>query len=414
MTAPLTIRSLHVENVKRIRVVDITPGEDDSVVILAGRNASGKSSVLDAIIAALGGPRALKDQPEMVRRGTDGAVSRILLGDYEVTRRWKADGSTTLEVRTADGAKYSKPQALLDGFLGKISFDPLAFANMPAKDQRATLLGLVELPFDLDRADALRKEAFDERTEANRDLKSLEAQLAGLPAADAAVLDGPTLDEAVRALHDGQRESSSALMLRNSIVRIDGDIAELQRRIRELEGDRADIVTSLGEMLIEPDIAALEAAVHAAGERATLAERAGQRKGLETQVGVQRAIVESKAAYLATIDGKKAEALAAAKMPIDGLGLDDDGVTFNSIPFSQCSRAQRVRVSFAIAMAANPTMRVILIADGAVLDDDNMRHVRQMAEAGGFQVWIERVAATDASCIVIEDGTVAGAVSADL
>jgi DNA polymerase III epsilon subunit-like protein len=51
----MKIVKLTAENVKRLRAVEITP--DDTVQIVTGRNAQGKTSVLDAIWLALcGGP----------------------------------------------------------------------------------------------------------------------------------------------------------------------------------------------------------------------------------------------------------------------------------------------------------------------------------------------------------------------
>ena len=49
----MKIVSLEAENYKRLKAVEITP--DGNMVVIGGRNAQGKSSVLDAIWAALGG-----------------------------------------------------------------------------------------------------------------------------------------------------------------------------------------------------------------------------------------------------------------------------------------------------------------------------------------------------------------------
>ena len=56
------IVSLTAENVKRISAVHIVPG-DGGVVLIGGRNAQGKSSVLDSIMYALGGASAIPDEP---------------------------------------------------------------------------------------------------------------------------------------------------------------------------------------------------------------------------------------------------------------------------------------------------------------------------------------------------------------
>ena len=49
----MKIIELQAENVKRLKAVDITP--DGTLQIIGGRNAQGKSAVLDSIWLALGG-----------------------------------------------------------------------------------------------------------------------------------------------------------------------------------------------------------------------------------------------------------------------------------------------------------------------------------------------------------------------
>ena len=106
------------------------------------------------------------------------------------------------------------------------------------------------------------------------------------------------------------------------------------------------------------------------------------------------------------IDRQKADALAAAQMPVDGLGFDDGGVTFGGVPFAQASSAEQIRVSLAMAMALNPTLRVVRICDGSLLDADSMAAIRAAAEAADVQVFVEMVGdgGGDPAAVVIEDG----------
>jgi hypothetical protein len=110
------------ENIKRLRAVEITP--DGTVQVITGKNAAGKSSVLDAIWLALGGGTASKSTAKPIRAGQDNAHVRLDLGDLVVTRTWAGD-KTTLKVESQDGAKYSSPQGVLDSLVGRLSFDAL-------------------------------------------------------------------------------------------------------------------------------------------------------------------------------------------------------------------------------------------------------------------------------------------------
>ena len=80
----MRIVELYAENVKRLRAVSITP--DPTVQVIGGRNAQGKSSVLDAIWLALGGGQASRAITRLVRDGEDHATVALDLGDLRVTR----------------------------------------------------------------------------------------------------------------------------------------------------------------------------------------------------------------------------------------------------------------------------------------------------------------------------------------
>jgi len=58
----------------------------------------------------------------------------------------------------------------------------------------------------------------------------------------------------------------------------------------------------------------------------------------------------------------------------------------------------------AIAMAANPALRVIRVRDGSLLDEDAMQMPADAADANDYQIWIERVDNTGEVGFVLEDG----------
>ena len=102
----------------------------------------------------------------------------------------------------------------------------------------------------------------------------------------------------------------------------------------------------------------------------------------------------------------KRAAIAAAKFPVEGLSLGEEEVLIDGLPFDQAHTSKKIRTSMAIAMAANPEVRVIRIVNGSMLDSKSMKIVAEMAGAGDYQVWIERVSDGDGVGIIIEDGMV--------
>jgi predicted ABC-type transport system involved in lysophospholipase L1 biosynthesis ATPase subunit len=174
---------------------------------------------------------------------------------------------------------------------------------------------------------------------------------------------------------------------------------------KEAEEAAAALVREIPENL--PDPAQYETQL-AELEQTNAAVRAAKaRTEVVSQLDKARGASQSLTDQLAAIDATRAQAMAEAKMPIDGLGFDEDGVTYQDVPFKQASAAEQLRVSVAMAMALNPKVRVIRITDGSLLDSTNLALIEQMAADRDFQVWIERVDETGTVGILIEDGQVA-------
>lgn len=405
----MRIVTLQAENIKRLRAVEITPQDD--VVVIAGRNAQGKSSVLDAIWMALAGADGAKQTKRPIRDGEEKASVRLDLGDLVVTRKWTKAGST-LEVAAKDGAKYPSPQTILDGLIGRLSFDPLAFANEDPKKQRQMLVDVLELPFDPDELAMQRQTLYDKRTDVNRDGKRLVAQRDGLP-----VVPEGTPDEEVSAaaiadeLRQAEEQNRKLATLAHErdvqadrVTTLEQELEAAKVRLAEFDAEMTKAPAEIDAAPIRERLAqvdATNAAVRAKKERAHLdAEitRHAERSQRLTQ-------------EIEKLDDARDDAIAAASMPLEGLSFDETGVLYQGVPFSQASSAERLRVGTAMAMVLNPKIRVIRITDGSLLDSENLALIEEMAGEHDFQVWIERVDETGTVGITIEDGQIAGALA---
>lgn len=455
----MKIVQLKAENVKRLTAVEITP--DGSTVIIGGKNEAGKSSVLDAIAMALGGAKLAPAQP--IRKGANEATIEVDLGDYVVTRKFKrvfkevtqteglgtnpeaqqttqvptGEVTSTLTVSSkakedAPAAKFQSPQAMLDKMLGSLTFDPLTFATAHGTDQSAILRRVVKLDTsDLDQA---IKDLEAKQTESSRELKNAiageanathheDAPLNKISPADVAtelekanalkdavIIADNTVNEAVR-----NAEATRGHLITNQERRV-----ELERQLAQLveeevglvarERDLIERVNAARARLKEaqaavPDIDAIRKrlleidtlnrkfadneAFFAAGQRASDARRVHE--AIKVNLDAARRARETR--------------VAMAKFPVDGLAFGPNGVLYNDIPFEQASTAVKLRVSVAVGLALNPTLKVLLIREGAFLDEENLALVGQLAEEAGAQVWIERVGTAGVS-VVIEDGHV--------
>ena len=399
----MKIINLKAENVKKIKAIDITP--TDSTIIITGKNGQGKSSILDSILFALGGKDALKNTPKPVRDGEDHATVEIDLGEYKVIRSWNDKGTTRLEVFSKEGAKFGSPQSLLDEIVGRIAFDPLAFAQMKAVDQRAVLLDVLGLTDKVDELQEVYKEKFQERTLVGRDVKNAEGHVASIVVPENAPKEPVDTLKVSQELEKAQAHNSIITETEEGLAEAEEEVKELEQQLAETKKAVAAAKLALKgkkKVDVEPIREKLANAGKMNLDYEAVESLKKARKSLDQYKDTQKQLTDE----LNSITKQKEALITTAKLPIDGLSIDSDGVTFKEIPFSQLSSAEQLKVSLAIAMAMNPKLRVMRIMDGSLLDSDNMEVIKQMATAEDYQVWIERVEDSGQVGILIEDGEI--------
>jgi len=464
----MKIINLTAENVKKLKVVDITP--TDNMVPITGPCGAGKTSVLDSIWWLLAGKTGIQAVP--IRKGAEEARIRGVLGgsaaELVVERKFNASGTTSLTVRSATMLKSGQPapagtpddkllklgtpQEVLDALLGGLSFDPLAFARMDRNSQYETLKGIAKIDVDLVALENQNAADFKARTDLNRDAKAKRAQADGITIAadtpekpidesdligqmEAAAAHNATLEQRkagrVQAQADANAKKAEGVRLREASARererTFERVADLKKQIAQAEKDglalalRYDQEASVAlnsAVAIEKKIdeaPALSDAVNVAELRAALDKakltnaeiaKRNRRKAMIEEAKVIEAKAEALTKAMAARDEEAQKALQSATMPVDGLSLLGGRVIFNGLPFDQESDSGQLRVSLAIAMAENPKLRVIRIRDGSLLDKKAMQIVSDMAREKDYQVWIERVDESGSVGIVMEDGEV--------
>lgn len=463
----MKIVKLVAENVKRLHAISITP--EGTLVTIAGKNGAGKSSVLDSIAYAMGGEKLVPSEP--IRNGEAEAKIVVDLGDLIVTRRFVRDkvhmpscawltsnGHTkledgapvkmpcdctpswsetrsTLSVTNKDGARYPSPQAVLDKLLGKLTFDALEFARADVKTQDAILRKLVNV--DVTLLEGQRRQAFDQRAMVKKSYAIKEAQIMALPQH----ADAPTAEVSLQAISDELKRADELRTLadeaeksagyvqsalgnasharettRAAILDIEKRLTELKRMQLEQENTRQKLEAELNAATDSakhargavPDVAVLRDKLTAAEQ--TNAKVRANAKRAEVMAEAEALLREIETLHQAVITAEEAKKsmLASAKFPVAGLGLSDDGVTFNALPFTQAGSAEQVRVSVAIGIALNPTLKVLLIRNGNLLDGDSLKAVAAQAEAADVQVWMEYVSdSKDGVAVMMVDGEVA-------
>jgi len=434
----LKVIELRAENFARLKCVELELRGDSLVV--SGRNAQGKSSVLRAVEAALCGRGAAPALP--VHEGEEAATVRVTLGESPdlvhliVEKTWK-DGKERLVVTNAEGVRQGSARTVLDAIRGALGFDVMAFATPAGMKTEAAadkarvemLAEIAPLPIDLAEHAAERKAIFDDRTTVNRTLREAEAGMAGRrtqdvpPRVEMRELMAK-MDAAEAAIASGRDRAGALARCRDGYAGATALLADIDDKIEALAQDRVESIATwkadgeearrqAAEAGDPPDVTAIRDSIATVSETNEESSRIEAANDALAKDGARRIhLAETAQALTDRLDGMdaaKRDALASVALPA-GLSLTEDGagVLLGGRPFSAASTSERIRASVRVMAARHPKLRTCLVRDGNDLDADAMSEVLGFAREEGLQLIVERISADVPGSVVIEDGQVEG------
>jgi len=414
------IRRLFVENVKRIKVVEVIPKTD--VVEISGQNAQGKSSVLDSIIYVLGGKEEIPIKP--IRDGEETAKIVLETDDFTATRTF-TDKGTYLKVAANTG---KSPQAYLDSKINKISFDPVEFSRKDDKEKEELLRKITGL--DTKALETEKARMYELRKVVGREVERLKVfknelgePVYGLPDEEA------SSSELLRKIDDINSTSvrrnqlvSKVSGYKNDITLLEERLVEKDRQIKELKQQYDNLVKSRGALLntisdleseankiVVEDTTALRGELMSLEETNKLIRKNQQIATITNQHDDKAAEYNDYTQQIHDIDTSIQELVHSTEFPIEGLSVDESGIIFNGQPISQASQAEQIKIGLAIAESLNPELQIVLVKDGSLLDKTSMRVIRDFAKEKDCQIWVERIEPDSQDAIIIEDGGVVSA-----
>lgn len=407
----MSIVQLTVENFMRIKAVHIKP--DGSLVRIEGRNGQGKSSILKAIEATIGGAKGEPDDP--IHHGAEEAKVTIQTEDYIIEKLFRKDKPSRLRITSVDGEMdYSKrsPQKRLDGFFGKIAWEPLEFIGMPPKERNELFvevigLDLVDLDARIEAGEAKRKKAKEDKKAAEIKASDFGTPEEGLPEAEVSIAD--LLDQRTKAYRSYNVNES----------RIE-KIAALSDAVRILAEKKAEIVEQLAEhnrklaeanaivVLKYDDIEELSKQIGNAEETNKKVRSAQTRAVFVDDAKRYEDTVKQHTTLIEKLRSDRRLAIEAADIAgiLPGLGYGDEGLLYDGVPLEQASQSEQLIVSAAIGLKLKPG-GITLIRQGSLLDPDRRKTLCKFVEKEGGSIWFEIVTSGEAGeGFVIEDGTV--------
>lgn len=424
------INSLELENVKRIRAVELEPAAD-GLTVIGGRNGQGKTSILDAIAWGLGGEKKRPDEPKRRGSATDASLHIELSNGIVVERKGK-NGS--LHVTDATGKKAG--QSLLNEFLSQLAIDLPKFMDGSDADKATALLQTLGIDDELAKIDGEIKGTYQDRQLAGRDAKAKRAHADKLPHHDDAPEEPVSVSELVaqqqdilarngenqrkrahaaelaRAAEQAQNAKNMALervaALKNQLEQAQKDASAAQDKALKAQED-ASTAAMTTEQLTDESTAEIETNI-AEIEQTNAMVRENQLKVQAAQdaVAAEKEYTELDG-KLETLRSQRRALLDGAPLPLPDLSIDEEGrLTYLGHTWGDMSSSEQLRVATAIVRATKPTCGFVLLDKLEQMDTQTLEEFGAWAQSEGLQVIGTRVATDDSCTVVIEDGRVAG------
>ena len=430
----MRVSKIEISNILGIQELEIEPG---AVTVLRGQNATGKTSVLEALKSVVKGGH----DSTLLRQGAaEGEIVLVMDSGMRIRKRITESRSSVSAHHPAYGP-LKQTQTWLKKATDALSVNPVAFLTDPKRADR--LLEAIPMPPDLDSLSGMlagvgldlppevqnathalpaiasvRKVVYQERTGVNRvakdaagsvrqlrdslpgnpppepgDLERLAREVERARNAQAEQLHRIDLSQQARVHRidetaASERESINAEAARRLASVNDRASADRTRAVEEADAKREEVRSRNGPLI--------EAA---SNELAAAQERAEQAKSYDNT----RAIIEDQKGkatdarrqsevltdLIRTLDGIRDH--KAADLPVAGLEIRDGEIYLDGIPFPRLNRAKQVQLAVEVAKLRIGEIPLVCLDGVENLDSERFELLTQAFSDSGLQAIIATV-----------------------
>lgn len=403
------IKHMHVQRLRN--VLDVAFDFDDTLVKVSGNNGAGKSTIIDAIFLAIVGKtyigkwRSIESLITLWQ--TTSEIDLTLEGNgkkLKITRKITDKGNMSLEIRSSEWEKLQQKD--LDLLLSEFTIDPLEFTRKTKKEQYETIklitwVDTTEIDEKIAIQEEITKQARAIKTEYQKTLDNAWKPEKVDPVSTEELANKKTeINEYNTAVW---RVKEKITYWQQKIEWIKEEILKLQNMLKEEEDmleTNEEALSILGETRDLSEINQMIASADEINKKAMERQRYCQL----TQEAQQKEVeLQKQADKLEELRMSKNEMIKNANMPIPWMKFNEnDWVIINNILFDQYSSAEQLKMACKIATSVNPTLKVIYIKDGSLLDSNSMKEMEEFAEKEQYQIFIERVW-EEADTIIMRD-----------
>lgn len=404
MSIETRITSLELENIKRIKAVQISPTET-GLTVIGGRNGQGKTSVLDAIMWLLGGERYRPSEPKR-----EGSVTppygKITLSNGLVVER-KGKNS---DLKVIDPSGNRAGQQLLNEFISQFALDLPKFMNGNNKEKADILLQVIGVGDKLYELDQQEKELYNQRRTIGQiadQKKKYAAELPVYPDVPAEPISATELikeQQEILAINgENQRKRQRLAKLQSEADTLRGQIEELLAKQAKIHSD-LEIAQMDAKDLQDQSTAEIEKSIADIEEINRKVRMNLDKEKAETEAQEYTNKYEAHTERIEAVRKERANLLDGANLPLEGLSVEDGELTYKGFKWDNLSGADQMKVGVAIVRKLNPKCGFVLLDKLEQMDLDTLQEFSAWLKQEGLQVIATRVSTGDECSIIIEDG----------
>lgn len=417
------ITSFEAENVKRIKAVQFTPSAD-GLTIIGGKNANGKTSVLDGIVYALGGEKYRPKNFNREGSAVPGKIRIELSNGLIVERSGK---NATLKVTDPSGQKAG--QKLLNEFIEPLALNLPKFLNASDKEKGEALLQIIGVGEELAELDKKENLIYGERTLIGRDAdkkSKLAEALEYYPDAPEELVSASDLIKQQQEIlaKNGRNEEfrQKANELERQETSLKERLAHAEAEVERAKARLAELVEEFNRVSEEKEAAFYDASKLEDEDTTEIEESIANIEEINRRVRANltkaNAVDEAEqlrneydkmSGELEAVRSQRKALLDSADLPLEGLSVNDGALVYNGQQWSDMSGAEQLIVATAIVRKLNPECGFVLMDKLEQMDTDTLAEFGTWLEGEGLQVIATRVSTGDECSIIIEDGTIAEA-----
>lgn len=274
--------------------------------------------------------------------------------------------------------------AEVDAISVPAGFDPEPYRSVTLKEK-----------YDALKAAQKHNKALEEM---KRDIADAERSLSGIDAAVAGDVDRINLESGYEVKAIEEKIAALQAKITEVITQRDNDI----RAVREDGAEKAHNLREYRDGLTrtlnatpwkEPIVlASLEKEVEEYEAKKLLVNQFDQREGAKARLAAAKTEAEKLDAAVKVMAAKPQELVAAADLPIKGLGIDDEGhVTIDERPLKSLSTSEQIRISLEIARVTAGPLKLVCIDGLEALDKETREELFTQIEADDYQYFLTEV-----------------------